>query len=100
MCIVVWAEGQDSYSWYLGYVKEYSGDGAFKIDHLTREVKTSDSKWKYPWSPDIQLVYQDQIIECDVIGQWGMNADSRKRLYTLENHKSISFTCKNQISQL
>ena len=100
MCIVVWADQGASYSWYLGYIKEYSRDGAFQVDHLTRALKTSDSKWKYPASPDIQLVYQEKMVKCDIMGQWDMTANSRKRLYTLENYKTLSFACKNHISEL
>lgn len=42
----------------------------------------------------------EQIVEFDMIGQWDINADSLKRLITLENHKSILFACKYYISCL
>ena len=100
MCVVVWADDDTSYTWYLGYVKGYL-DGKFQVDHLARALKTSDSKWKYPSTPDIQLVQQEQIVKCgDIIGEWNMDADSRKRLYSLDNYKTISFDCKRHISEL
>ena len=99
MCVVVWADGM-SYSWYLGYIKEHCGDGTYEVDHLSRANKTSDTKWKYPSTADVQLVNREQIVECNIVGQWDMNADSRKRLYTLENHKALSFASQKHISEL
>ena len=101
MCVVVWDDDRgDSYSWYLGYIKKYHGDGIYEIDHLTRSLKTSDKKWKYPSSPDIQLAHFEQIVpSIDIEGQWDIEI-SRKRIYNLENHKAISFACKNHISHL
>ena len=100
MCVVVWADSKDlSYSWYLEYVKKHSEDGTFKVGHLTRAFKTSDSKWKYPNSSDIQLVLPEQMVECEIIGQWDMDADCSKRFFTLENFNAISFACKNITSE-
>ena len=58
MCVVVWVYGE-SYSWYLGYIKKHCEDpeqDSFKVDHLTRVIKSSDTKWKYPSTPDVQVV--------------------------------------------
>ena len=100
MCVVVWADSKDlSYSWYLGYVKKHSEDGTFEVDHLTCALKTSDSKWKYPNSSDIQLVLPEQMVKCEIIGQWDMDAGCRKRFFTLENFNAISFACKNITSE-
>ena len=100
MCAVVWADDRgESYSWYLGYIKEHSDDGTFQVDHLARALKTSDAKWKYPSAADINFVQQEQIIECDIDGHWDMDADSRKRLFTLDNTKTISFAYKKHISK-
>ena len=99
MCVVVWTDG-DFYSWYIGYIKEHCGNNTYEVDHLSRAVKTSDTKWKYPSTPDIQQVHREQMVECDIVGQWDMNADSRKILFHLENDKTLSFVSKNHISEL
>ena len=34
ICVVVWGDGANSYSWFLGYVNEQCNN-MFTIDHLT-----------------------------------------------------------------
>ena len=102
MCVVVWVDGE-SYSWYLGYIKQRCEDrdqDCFEVDHLARVVKSSDTKWKYPSIPDIQIVEQDQIVRFKVKGQWDMDPDNRKRLFIVENHKEIIYASKMHISAL
>jgi hypothetical protein len=84
MCVVVWSDGA-SYSWYLGYIKKEHCENrdTYEVDHLSRIVRSSDTKWKYPSTPDVQQVHREQIIKCDIVGQWDMNADSRTRVYIL-----------------
>ena len=99
MCAVVWANDRRSYSWYLGYIKKVSEDGEFMVDHLTRTVRSSDTSWKYPSSADTHFVTQEQIIDCEIDGEWDMKADSRKRLFTLNGSKAISYAYKKHISK-
>ena len=100
MCVVVWVD-DGSYSWYLGYIKQHCEDqDSFEVDHLTRVIKSSDTKWKYPSTPDIQIVERDQIVKFDIRGQWDMDPDNRKRLFTVENHKEINYASKLHISAL
>ena len=65
MCVVVWGDDSNSYSWFLGYIKEQSDD-MFVVDHLARKLKNSDSKWKYPSKGDVQQVEKDQIVDCTI----------------------------------
>ena len=100
MRVVVWSDGA-SYSWYLGYIKKEHCENrdTYEVDHLSRIVRSSDTKWKYPSTPDVQQVHREQIIKCDIVGQWDMNADSRKRLFQLENYKTLSFAFEKHISE-
>ena len=95
MGVVVWKEGSE-YQWYLGYITEVTG-GKIKIDHLARSMKKSDSKWKYPSQEDIQPADPDQIVKCDVEGDWDLAADSRKRLFTVANINTIICAFKQHI---
>jgi hypothetical protein len=88
MCVVVWQEEDCGYQWYLGYIKEVTS-GKLLIDHLARALKKSDSKWKYPSQEDIHQADPEQIVKCNVEGDWDLAADSRKRLFTLTNINTI-----------
>ena len=86
----------DSYSWFLGYITEQIND-TFVVDHLCRVLRNSDSKWKYPSKGDVQSVQDDQIVDCDIEGDWDMTADSRKRCFTLSNSKTVSYAYNKHI---
>ena len=88
MCVVVWQE-DIGYQWYIGYIKEWNSSGTLSVDHLTRALKNSDSKWKYPSHELIQEASSEQIIKCYVEGDWDLAADSRKRLFCLTNINTI-----------
>ena len=68
------------------------------VDHLSRSDKNSDTNWKYPSREDIHLVESEQVVKCTIKGQWDMAADSRKRLFTLENVKTISYAVKQHVT--
>ena len=80
---IVWQTKEVIFEWHLGYVKK-KVNGKFIIDHLLRSIKNSNTKWKYLTREDIQIVEPDQIIQCDVSGEWDLTS-SRKRCYTLAN---------------
>ena len=46
-------------------------------------------KWKYPSKVHIQTVEPEQIVKCDVEGQWDYTPDSRKRIFSVSNIKTI-----------
>ena len=96
MCVVIW-NASDNYEWYLGYVVKHVDD-QLSVDHLARSTKNSHSKWKYPSKEDVQLVETDQIVDCEIVGEWDMTADSRKRFYTLNNAKDIAYSVKQYIA--
>ena len=56
-------------------------NGAYVIDHLHRVLKGSNAKWKYPSSEDIQTAKLEQLVNCDVEGEWVITPDNRKRIY-------------------
>ena len=95
MYVVVWQEDND-YQWYLGYVKKID-DGKLSVDHLARKLKESDSKWKYPSQEDIHLADPAQIVKCNIEGEWDLTADSRKRLFTVTNLKTITCAFRQHI---
>ena len=98
MCVVVWGDDSNSYLWFLGYIKEQSDD-MFVVDHLACKLK--NSKWKYSSKGDVQQVEKDQIVvDCTIEGEWDMEADFRKRLFDLNNSKTIEFAYKKHILEL
>ena len=80
---------------YLGYCQEVLEDDKFVVEHLDRVKQSSDLKWKYPEKTDIATVDADQIMVCDITGDWDVHAD-RNRTYTLRNHALIN----NKFSEL
>jgi hypothetical protein len=98
MSVVVWQNDDGVYEWYIGYVKNFDGD-KYSVDHLARKLKGSDSKWKYPTREDIQLTDPAQMVNVDVEGEWDLTADSRKRLFTLSNIKTVECAVKTHCGQ-
>ena len=98
MCVVVWQNDDEVYEWYLGYVKNCVGE-KYSVDHLARKLKDSDSKWKYPSQEDIQLTDPVQIVDIEVVGEWDLSADSRKRLFTLSNIKTVLCAVRKHVSE-
>ena len=47
---------------------------------------------------DLQTVEPQQIIECDIQGQWDFSPDSRKRLFSVSNVKTICGAFQKHIS--
>ena len=94
LCVVVWQE-TNGYQWYLGYIKKLLSNAKLSVDHLVRT--TSDSKWKYPSQEDLQEAGPEQIVQCEVNGDWDMSADSRKRRFSITNVKAISCAFQRHI---
>ena len=88
LCVVVWQNCDSNYEWYLGYPKSVS-NSMCTVDHLHRVLRDSHTKWKYPSEVDIQTVEPKQIVICDVEGQWDYTPDSRKRIFSVLNIKTI-----------
>ena len=91
LCVVLWADKNIKYQWYLGYIKERNADG-YMVDHLDRSSKTQNKYWKYPKKADIQLVEDEQSLEVEVEGEWTL--DSRNHKFILNNEKEILYTFK------
>lgn len=89
MCIVVWQNSDFMYEWYIGYVKSIENNNMCRVDHQQRVLEGSHTKWKYPKREDVQTVESEQIIKCNIQGEWDFSADSRKRLFTITNIKDI-----------
>ena len=84
MFILIWQDTSAKYEWYIGYTA-----AGYIVDHLHRAISNSDTKWKYPKTEDIQYAKEDQIVSCDVWGDWDIPPDSRKRLFTLHNIQQV-----------
>ena len=89
LCVVVWQNCDAKYEWYIGYVKSVDDNGMYKVDHLHRVLDSSHTKWKYPSREDVQTVEPEQIVKCDIKGQWDYSPDSRKKLFSVTNVKTI-----------
>ena len=89
MRVVCWNVGNEQYVWYLGYIKE-KRDNSFIIDHLTRDIKSSNRLWKYPFVEDVQVAERDQILDINVDG-YSDFTDTRHNKYILQNEKAIKF---------
>lgn len=90
MCVVI-CNSNNNCEWYLSM--------SLSVDHLSRSLKSSHSKSKYPSKEDIQLIEIDQVVDCDVKGEWDITADIRKRLYTLNNADYIAYSVEQYIAQ-
>ena len=99
LCVVVWAGvgGNSNYTWYLGYAKNETVSG-YEIDHLHRDDANSDRLWKYPVVEDLQVAEKDQVLECDVDGEWDF--DARMPKFTLSNASNIINMFNNCIGHL
>ena len=67
--VVCWNVANEQYVWYLGYIKEKRDDN-FIIDHLTRDIKSSNRLLKYPIVEDVQEAERDQILDTNIDGYW------------------------------
>ena len=61
-------------------------------------MKGLDSKWKYPSQEDIQLTDPVQIVNVELVGEWDLSADSRKRLFSLSNIKTVLCAVNKHVS--
>ena len=61
----------------------------YVVDHPHRTVTGVNNKWKYPKTKDIQTAEPEQIVKCDVKGEWGYTPDTRERQFSVENTKDI-----------
>ena len=91
LCVVVWQNCDAKYEWYIGYVKSVDDNGMYKVDHLRRVLDSSHTKWKYPSREDVQTVEPEQIVKCDIKGQWDYSPDSRKRLSQMSKQFVVLF---------
>ena len=73
ICVTLWLTKAGKQLQYLGYCQEV----------------LEDNKWKYPVKEDIAIVDADQIMICDITGEWDVHAD-RNMTFTLRNHEFIN----------
>ena len=52
-------------------------------------VTRVNNRWKYPKTEDIQTAEPEQIVKCNVKGEWDYTPDTRKRQFFVENTKDI-----------
>ena len=87
ICIALWIEN-GTRNWYVGYCKEVKENDTYVIEHLERVRRGCNLKWRYPTTEDIQVVEGDQLLDCEINGDWDVLAD-RNMCFTLQNHKFI-----------
>ena len=87
ICVTVWNEVNGK-QWYIGYCTEVKENGTFLVEHVDRVKKNSNLKWKYPVSPDTCVVDAEQVMQCEIVGDWNC-ANDRNMTFTLMNHEVI-----------
>ena len=75
--------------WYHAFIKEKVNDNEYIADHLERVQEKVDSKWKYPATDDTRTVYQEQILEVKVQGDWDITQHARSVKYMVHNAEDI-----------
>ena len=90
VCVVVWIDKSGEYEWFLGYITEEKEEG-YMVDHLHCTDPTSHTTWAYPSREDIHVADADQILSCDVVGEWDLK-DTRNTRFILKNVKDIMAT--------
>ena len=88
ICVTLWT-GEHGQLWYIGYCKEVKDNQEFVIEHLDQVSMDSNLKWKYPTSNDICVVEAEQILQCEIDGEWEVVND-RNMIFTLHNHEVIN----------
>ena len=94
-CIVVW-EVEKEVKWFIGYVKEILEDG-YIVEHLHRSPSTQNDFWNYPSPGDIQTLSKEQIIPCQIDGDWEPTNNTSTRIdfkFHLRNSSAIENTFK------
>ena len=89
ICVTLWVLPTWMKTCFFGYCQEVLQDGKLVVEHLDHVRKGSNLKWKYPVTPHIATVDADQIMVCDITGDWDVHAD-RNMTYTLRNHVCIN----------
>ena len=72
----------------MGYCKEVKDNDTYVIEHLERVRQGCNLKWRYPTTEDIQVVEGDQLLDCEINGDWDVLPD-KNMCFTLQNHKFI-----------
>ena len=75
--------------WYVGYCIGINNDGTYRIEHIHRTNKNCNLKWRYPSKEDIADVEEDQILDCDIDGDWDV-LSNRNNEFSLRNHEFIN----------
>lgn len=85
---VVWESADGTSEWYIGFFLGKNFDGTLRVNHLTRNTKSHDI-WKRERSDidDIQDVYQEQIMNIEVIGD--LFFGKRVPMFVVENSLAI-----------
>ena len=89
MCIVLWTVNGKR-KWFLGYCTKVLDDGRYEIEHLERVSEKKNLKWRYPTQDDKQNIDADQILDCEISGDWDVLLSDRNMHFTLQNHKEIA----------
>ena len=89
ICVTLWVLPTGMKTCFFGYCQEVLQDGKLVVEHLDRVRKGSNLKWKYPVTPDMATVDADQIMVCDITGDWDVHADWNMT-HTLQNHVCIN----------
>ena len=88
ICVTLWRENGIE-TWYVGYCVEVN-EKIITVEHIHRTEKDSNLKWKYPTKSDIIPIEDDQILDCEIHGNWNI-LSNRKSGFILTNHEEIQF---------
>ena len=69
ICVTLWLEGSTK-QWYIGYCKEANDNGTFEVEHIHRIKSKPNLIRKSPICSDWCDVRHEQVLKCDVVGEW------------------------------
>ena len=92
ICITLWLEGKEKQS-YIGYCKEINDDGTFSVDHIHRVKNHSNLAWKFPSRPDTCKVDAEQVLKCEIVGEWDCSSDRNRTFSQVCNNKLWYGSC-------
>ena len=83
---VVWDIGNVK-DWFVGFYLDGNGDETIRVDHMAKKGNACKDKWIRPRQEDIQDVVEQQILPCNVVGEWDMS--TRSDVFIVQNAAEI-----------
>ena len=79
---------ENSWDWFVGYVKDELSDNQYSVDHLERLKKGNSPAWKYSDIED--SIFNGQIIPVKVLQDWNAKQNTQHMKFELKNIKNTA----------